>query len=89
LFYSIFTTYRFFVYIFWLLVLCFYGIPECGNEWVTWVCICSLCFFIGSFPSVCLIYTVLMCLFLFCFVLLLFLKNLLAPKEKKKEDISG
>jgi len=33
--FSFFSPYRSFAYIKWLPVWCFYGMPECGNEWVS------------------------------------------------------
>lgn len=34
-FFSIFLPYSSFAYIFWILTLCFYGIPESVNEWLS------------------------------------------------------
>lgn len=37
-------------YILWLLFYCFYGLPECVDKWISF-----LCLLFGSFPCVCLI----------------------------------
>lgn len=65
------------MYIIWLLVLCFHGIPVCENVCLS-MCLCLF------FPSVCFILPQ----FGFCFVyliLLLFLDAYLFAKEKQKD----
>lgn len=54
----------------WLQALCFHGIPECINEWVSASTFLFLCLFSGSFSSVCF---VLFRYIRFCFSLLYFI----------------
>lgn len=48
----LFLSYRYFLYVLWLSVLCFYGIPEYVNKWVSvsisFVCALFLGFFFSS-----------------------------------------
>lgn len=81
----IFSPYRSFVYVFCLLVLCFYRIPKCIYEWVACIYL-FLMPFLGFF-SMCLI--ALSCSNVIAFVLLYFVLWLFPRSHRKEMDLDG
>lgn len=71
-----FIPYRFFAYILWFLILCFYRISVYAN-----MCVSVYMYFFGSFPSLSLFYTILVCFILFCFIFTNFLDAYILVKE--------